>query len=126
LVGRYLDIWVAAHSLPDGSFSVTDSVAQAYAKRACPPGRDSVFLPVVDDAGSPEGYGPTGWNGACALLWGATSQSVLHEIDKHCGTGVKLPCMRKSTLTDAVNESATTYRRDARVSPPLVLDKTHP
>jgi hypothetical protein len=126
LVGRYLDVAVAAHSLPDGSFSITDSIAQAFAKRACPPGRDAVFLPVVDDAASPTGYGPTGWNGACALLWGATPARVLHEIDKHCGAGVKLPCVRKSTLTDVVNESAASYRRDARVPPPFVFEQTHP
>ena len=44
LIGVYLNVSIAAHSLADGSFSLVDGAAQEFATRACPPGRDSVFF----------------------------------------------------------------------------------
>ncbi|HEX7670619.1 MAG TPA: hypothetical protein VF395_13590, partial [Polyangiaceae bacterium] len=123
LIGLYLNVPVAAHSLADGSFSLVDAAAQAFARRACPRGRDAVFLPVTKEAGLPDGYGPSGWNGACALLWGARPDAVIQEIERHCAAA---NCASKSVVNEAVVESVASYRRDARVPPPLVLDKARP
>jgi hypothetical protein len=120
LIGHYFGVPIAAHSLRDGTFSWADAAAQAYAARACPPTRRSVFI-RVPDMEQPSGYGNTGWNGPCARLWGASSERVLQEIDRHCGRGAQPRCSVKSALTDDVTESAETYRRDARVAPPVVL-----
>jgi hypothetical protein len=118
LVGLYLSVPVVAHSRPDGSFSSVDGAAQAYAERACPRGRDAVFLPSTEDAGA---SGSTGWNGACARLWGASAETVIREIDKHCASN---DCVSKSARDDVVVESAAIFRRDARVNAPLVLGKS--
>ena len=54
----------------------------------------AVFLPVeVDDAGIPPEFSPTGWNGACARLWGATPEAVVQEINRHCAA---VDCTRKT------------------------------
>ncbi len=120
LIGSYLGISVAAHSLTDGTFSQTDAAAQAFAQRTCPPGKTSAFLSVdEDDAGFPE-LQPSGWNGACALLWGATPEVVIREIDKHCAA---VDCTRKSALTDEVVDSADIYRSLVRTKPPLRFDR---
>jgi hypothetical protein len=113
-----LGIAVAAHSLTDGTFSQVDAAAQAYAKRACPPGKTEAFLPIEkDDTGLPE-FQPSGWNGACALLWGVTPETVIREIDKHCAA---VDCTRKSALTDEIVDSAEIYRKAVRATPPIRL-----
>ncbi|HET7543917.1 MAG TPA: VCBS repeat-containing protein [Polyangiaceae bacterium] len=123
LLGAYGTVTVAAHSLADGSFSTVDAAAQAVARRACPPDRKAVFLSATAETPLPEGYGPSGWNGACARLWGASAEAVLREIDRHCAA---TDCTSKSVVNDAVVESAVTFRRDARLPPPLLLSEPRP
>jgi len=123
LLGAYGTVTVAAHSLANGSFSSVDAAAQAVARRACPPDRKAVFLSVTAETPLPDGYGPSGWNGACARLWGASADAVLREIDKHCAA---TDCTSKSVINDAVVESAATFRRDARLPPPLLLSEPRP
>jgi hypothetical protein len=113
----------------DVFFPVPDAatVHQAFIGRAGRPMsamlQPARFLPTTNDAGPPPGHTDSGWNGACARRWGASADGVLAEIARHCSAN---SCVTKSVVSDAVVESADTYRRDALLIPPLRLDKAEP
>ncbi len=66
-----------AHSLPDGSFSRTDAVAVAVAKRACPQPPAEIVA-----GGASWDVGAVHTAVACAKLWGVDDAKILGAIDK--------------------------------------------
>ena len=80
-----LSVELAAHSLPDGKFSVSDTGAAAFAARHCPamPAADTMFLPSGDPAASD----PRDLSMAyvlCARLRGKSADAVVTELNAAC------------------------------------------
>lgn len=121
-----------AHALTDGSFSRTDGVAIAVAKRACPePPKEIVAGGAAWDVGAVHTAV------ACAKLWGVDDAKILGAIDKAFGTGSKSrPSKPKAgtassapALPDGCDMNHCTSTRETRehaqawlaVTPPLRL-----
>lgn len=110
-----------AHSLPDGTHSTTDAVAQAYAQRQCP---DPSGTPAPDAVGVRNAMDRDGLRVVCARLWGATPREALdplrcrrfHMVHEWlCEDGEVSP------MTFAPRECPSHFRRWAEMPPPLRL-----
>jgi hypothetical protein len=69
-------VYLAAHSLLGGGFSMTDAEAIAYAKRACPEKPRAI---EIDKLGANSML-----DVRCARLWGMSSQDAVKAIQKAC------------------------------------------
>jgi len=82
-----------AHSLQNGSFSLTDQVAVEYAKRSCkmPGNALSTHVDVL-----------------CARVWGMNAQSIVRAIDRGCAKAKPesecddIPAMKRLATAEAV------------------------
>ncbi len=111
-----------AHALPNGLFSLDDTVAREHAKKHCPvsPGakviiRDTAArktAPIIDEGASIHAI-------ACARVWGVPTDAIKRTILKEC----KVP-----TKTENIHSHgpSTCFSRDhmlqwANATPPLTL-----
>ncbi len=104
-----------AHSLTDGTFSLTDGVAIGFAKQAC----DHAGFTVARDDQKNVDDEQTLVNIACARLWGMSASQAVTEVAKNC---------RVLTGDAACKETALQYcvypkemKAWAKVNPPLRL-----
>lgn len=68
-----------AHGLPDGTFSMTDEAASAFAKKSCPKSPPSILTHGAEDD-----VHRSVLNIACMRLWGASAQSVEARARREC------------------------------------------
>ena len=106
---------LTAHSLPDGTFSSSDSVAEGWARWQCeksPPALTATDADTVDEMDLLQHV-------RCARLWGVPSTELVKQIQAACKApradercGLKRPgvCVGMSTLLEW-----------ARATPPLTL-----
>lgn len=112
-----LEVELAAHSLPDGKFSLNDAAAIAFAERRCPalPAADAMFLPSIDPAASDKRDLSMSYV-ACSRLRGKSADAVIAELEAACAPNVEAtkkcsgPCRH---LPDAITV--------AKFTPPLQL-----
>jgi hypothetical protein len=77
--GESLSIFaLVAHSLPNGTFSVDDSIAATYAKAQCPQAPAHVVTPK----GAAIDCDATARNALCARLWGVKAPAIEAEIKR--------------------------------------------
>lgn len=113
---------LAAHGLRDGTFSLTDPAAMAFAARRCPamPPPDAIFSASTDPSASdPRDLSRT--YVACARLRGKSADAVVAELTAACASSADAtkkcagPCRH---LPDAI--------AIARFTPPLQLKDAPP
>lgn len=71
-----------AHTLPDGSFSMTDAVAEAHAKNQCPSRPEKLI--VMDRKRPVQGEERSLRNVVCARVWGASAEEARSAADAQC------------------------------------------
>jgi hypothetical protein len=110
-----VEVELAAHSLPDGKFSLTDAAAVAFARKRCPamPSADALFTPSFRPGGERD---LSIQAVACERMRGKTADAVIADLHAACASSADAakkcsgPCRH---LPDAVAA--------ARFSPPLHL-----
>lgn len=104
------------HSLKDGTFSATDDVAIAFAKRSCAkPG----FEVAKDDEKKVDDE-QTFENVACARLWGMSDAQVLSAIASGCGPAMPGEAGCKEAALKSCGQP-TQLAQWAKIAPPLKL-----
>ena len=112
-----LEVELAAHSLPDGKFSLTDAPAIAFAEHRCPamPAADAMFLPSIDPAASDKRDLSMAYV-SCSRMRGKSADAVIAELQAACAPNAEAtkkcsgPCRH---LPDAIAV--------AKFTPPLQL-----
>ena len=103
------------HSLADGTFSLTDDKAVAFAKQQCEkPG----FAVARDDQKRVDDE-QTFVNVACARLWGMPEAQAVSEVARSCNAIRGEASCKESTLTACVYPAEMT--KWARAKPPLTI-----
>jgi len=119
-----------AHSLPNGSFSRTDALALAVAKRSCPaPPKE-----IVPGGASAWEVGAVHTAVACARIWGAPGEKILASMDGVFGKAKRSDGKAKKSdakvapksdcdMTRCVSPAAIRKSAEAwvAVTPPLTL-----
>ncbi|WP_394833605.1 VCBS repeat-containing protein [Pendulispora rubella] len=121
---------LALHSRADGTFSASDEVAFAYAKKACPARPKSLLVKDVPADASAQPASSLD-NLVCARLWGVSEADVTAMIAKECrvprpadagvldagkDAGKAAPCSGEILCDDAAR-----FRPWLRAKPPLSL-----
>ncbi len=104
-----------AHSLPDGTFTMTDARALAFAKQAC----DKPGFAVARDDDKRVDDDQTFVNLACARLWGMPDAEAQKLVDAACHPLVGDAACKDSALTTCVYPAE--LKAWARAKPPLSL-----
>ncbi len=112
-----LEVELAAHTLPDGKFSLTDATAMSFDERRCPamPAADAMFLPSLDPAATDKRDLSMAYV-ACSRLRGKSEGAVIAELQAACAPNAEAtkkcagPCRH---LPDAIAV--------AKFTPPLQL-----
>jgi len=102
-----------AHQLADGTFSMTDTAAQAFAKKSCPKPPSKL---LVMENGYPD-MSVASRNVACSALWGATKEAVGRKVRAECAALPPTPsdCSQACDLQ--------TLLKAAQTVPPLTIGK---
>jgi hypothetical protein len=103
------------HSLPDGTFSMTDERAIAFAKQHC----EKPGFSVARDDEKRVDDDQTFVNIACARLWGMSEAQALGNVAQSCNAIRGEAGCKESALTTCVYPSEMTAW--ARAKPPLLL-----
>lgn len=103
--------WLAAHARADGTFSVDDDAAVAFAKKGCP--TDGFDEPVPRDPGGMEASMRRARLTRCARLWGKPARDIDALLDKECP--------KKPKKKDGACPEREMLRRWVAAKPPLLL-----
>jgi hypothetical protein len=103
------------HSLPDGTFSMTDDKAVAFAKQQC----DKPGFSVARDDQKRVDDDQTFVNVACARLWGMPEAQAASAIARSCNAIRGEAGCKESSLLSCVYPAEMT--KWARAKPPLLL-----
>ncbi len=104
-----------AHSLPDGTFTMVDARAIAFAKQAC----EKPGFSVARDDEKRVDDDQTFVNLACARLWGMPEAQALQLVDAACHVLVGESACKDSALTTCVYPAE--LKAWARSKPPFLL-----
>ena len=103
------------HSLPDGSFSMTDDKAMAFVKQHC----DKPGFSVARDDEKHVDDDQTFVNIACARLWGMSETQAVQAVAQSCTTlRGEATCKEDSLKTCVYGTDMTVW---ARAKPPLLI-----
>lgn len=100
-----------AHSLSNGTFSMTDEVAKAAAKKECP----ALPKPIVPK-GEEGDFETAAKNAICARVWGADTHDILSQLDAAC---TKVAASGQCKAGECAGRS--TLDAWTRAAPPLSL-----